>query len=180
MQHASPDLRQNFFQLFDLPECYRLDNARLDQQFHALQSQVHPDKFAHLSETERRMSMQLATRANEAYQTLRNPIRRARYLLGLHGVDTQEETNTAMPMDFLMGQMEWREAIEEAQQARDSGQLDKLEARLLRETRALQELLAAKIDDEQSFAAAAENVRKLKFLEKLAEEIASAFDEIDT
>ena len=173
------DLQQNFFQLFGLPEHYRLDNAQLDQQYHALQTQVHPDKFAHLSEAERRLSMQWATRTNEAYQTLRNPIRRARYLLGLHGVDTQEETNTVMPMDFLMEQMEWREAVEEAQQACDVGQLEKLEARLQHEVHLLQNLLAVKIDDEQSYAAAAEGVRKLKFMEKLAEEIVSAFDTID-
>ncbi len=167
MQSASFDFQKNFFQLFDLPEHFRLDNAQLDQQFHTLQTQVHPDKFAHLSEAERRMSMQWATRANEAYQTLRNPIKRARYLLGLHGVDTQEETNTVMPMDFLMEQMEWREAVEEAQHACDVDQLEKLEARLQHEVRLLQELLAVKIDDEHSYAAAAEGVRKLKFLEKL-------------
>lgn len=179
MQAAAFDFQQNFFQLFGLPEHFRLDNAQLDQQYHTLQTQVHPDKFAHLSEAERRMSMQWATRANEAYQTLHNPIKRARYLLGLHGVDTQEETNTVMPMDFLMEQMEWREAVEEAQQSCDVGQLEKLEARLQHEVRLLHELLAVKIDDEHSFAAAAEGVRKLKFLEKLGEEIVSAFDVID-
>lgn len=179
MQAAGFDFQQNFFQLFGLPEHYRLDNAQLDQKFHALQTQVHPDKFAHLPEAERRMSMQWATRVNEAYQALRRPIARARYLLALHGVDTQEESNTAMPKDFLMEQMEWREAVEEARRARDAGQLDKLEARMNHETRTLQELLAVKIDDEHSYAAAAEGVRKLKFLEKLAEEIASAFDAID-
>jgi len=179
MQTVNLDFQQNFFQLFGLPEHYRLDNAQLDLQYHALQMQVHPDKSAHLSEAERRVSMQWATRTNEAYQTLRNPIRRARYLLELHGVDTQEETNTAMPMDFLMEQMEWREAIEEAQQASDAAELDKLETRLQHEVRQLQELLAVKLDDEQGYAAAAESVRKLKFMEKLAEEIASAFDAID-
>lgn len=180
MQTVNLDFQQNFFQLLGQPEKYRLDNSQLDQQYHALQTQVHPDKFAHLSEAERRVSMQWATRANEAYQTLRNPIKRARYLLALHGVDTQEETNTAMPMDFLMEQMEWREGIEEAQQACDADQLDKLEARLQHEVRLLQDFLALKIDDEQSYAAAAEGVRKLKFMEKLAEEIASAFDTIDS
>jgi molecular chaperone HscB len=180
MQLAGFDLQQNFFQLFGLPEHYRLDSAQLDQQYHALQTQVHPDKFAHLSDAERRMSMQWATRTNEGYQTLRNPIKRARYLLGLHGVDTQEETNTVMPMDFLMEQMEWREAVEEAQQSSDIDQLEKLEARLHHEVRLLQESLAVKIDDEHNYAVAAEGVRKLKFLEKLAEEIAAAFDMIDT
>ena len=173
------DFQQNFFVLLGLPEHFRLDNAQLDQQYHSLQTQVHPDKFAHLSEVERRVSMQWATRVNEAYQTLRNPIKRARYLLELRGIDTQEETNTVMPMEFLMEQMEWREAVEETRQSCDVDQLEKLEVRLQHEVRLLQEMLAVKIDDEHSYAVAAEGVRKLKFMEKLAEEIVSAFDVID-
>jgi molecular chaperone HscB len=175
----SIDFQQNYFQLFGLGERFQLDNAQLEQHYRTLQTQVHPDKFAHLSESEQRVSMQWATRVNEAYQTLREPVRRARYLLSLHGVDTQEETNTAMPADFLMQQMEWREAIEEAQQARDEAALIELETRLQHETRELEQYLAAKIDTEHNYADAAEAVRKLKFMEKLAEEIVSAFDTID-
>jgi molecular chaperone HscB len=180
MPAVGSDFRDNFFELFGLPESYRVDGARLDQQDHALQMQVHPDKFAHLPEAERRVSMQWATRVNEAYQTLSSPIARARYLLGLNGVDTREETNTAMPADFLMAQMEWREAIEEAQQSNDVTALDKLEARLQGEMRALHEWLSVKIDGQRDYAAAAEGVRKLKFLEKLSEEISSAFDMMDS
>ena len=179
MQAAVSDFQQNFFQLFGLPASYRVDNTLLDQHYHALQVQVHPDRFSHLSEAERRVSMQWATRVNEAYQTLNNPIKRARYLLSLRGVDTREETNTAMPADFLVEQMEWREAILEAEEARDIGALDKLELRLQHEVHVLQQQLADKIDIECDYAAAAESVRKLKFLEKLAEEISSAFDAID-
>lgn len=179
MQPVTFDFKQNFFQLFALPEHFRLDGTRLEQQYHDLQIQVHPDKFAHLPEAERRLSMQWATRVNEAYQTLRSPVRRARYLLSLYGVDTQEENNTAMPMDFLMQQMEWREAIEDARRASALEVLEQLEARVNQETQALHALLAATIDDEKNYHAAAEGVRKLKFLEKLEEEIASSFDEID-
>jgi molecular chaperone HscB len=179
MQFAGFDFQQNYFQLFGLPERYRFDNALLEQQYHMLQTQVHPDRFAHLPESERRLSMQQATRVNEAYQTLLSPIRRARYLLSLHGVDTQEETNTAMPEDFLMEQMEWREAIEEARQACDPDQLDRLESRLQHEMRELEAQLAVKIDETCDYTAAAGDARKLKFMEKLAEEIASAFDAID-
>ena len=179
MQPAVFDFQQNFFQLFGLNARYHIDSAQLEQHYRTLQAQVHPDKFSHLSETERRISMQWSTRVNEAYQTLKNPVRRARYLLSLHGVDTQEETNTAMPAAFLMEQMEWREAIEEAQQAQDEDALTELETRLQREMHELERQLAVKIDDEQEYAAAAEAVRKLKFLEKLAEEILSAFDTID-
>lgn len=179
MQAAAINFQQDFFQLFSLPQNFRLDNTLLERHYHALQEQVHPDKFCHLSETERRVSMQWATRVNEAYQTLSNPARRARYLLSLHGIDIQDESNTAMPANFLMEQMEWREAIEEAKQGRDAAELDRLESRLQREIHDLEAQLAASIDDSRDYAAAAGDVRKLKFLEKLAEEIASAFDAID-
>ena len=173
------DFQQNFFSLFNLPARFQIDTALLEQNYRALQAQVHPDKFAHLPEAERRVSMQWATRVNEAYQTLRKPIDRARYLLALHGVETQEETNTAMPVDFLMQQMEWREAIEEAQQAKDSAALDELQGKLQQDVRALQQQLALTLDDAHDYLAAAGIVRKLKFFEKLAEEISSAFDELD-
>ncbi|MBI5918235.1 MAG: Fe-S protein assembly co-chaperone HscB [Nitrosomonadales bacterium] len=176
---AKTRLQQDFFQLFGLTARFQLDSTLLDQRYRALQTQVHPDKFAHLPEAERRLSMQWATRVNEGYQMLRSPISRGRYLLKLHGVDTQEETNTAMPVDFLIEQMEWREAVQEAMQAREISVLEALESRLSHQTRVLQEQLGDKIDVAQDYIAAAGDVRKLRFLEKLAEEIASAFDEID-
>ncbi len=179
MQPAAFDFQQNFFQLFGLAARFHVDGAQLDPHYRTLQAQVHPDKFAHLSEAERRISMQWATRVNEGYQILRNPLARARYLLSLHGVDTQEETNTAMPAAFLMQQMEWREAIEEASQACDEPALNELEARLQHEKNVLERELAVRIDDERNYPAAAETVRKLKFLEKLSAEMASAFDAID-
>lgn len=173
------DFRKNFFQLFGLPEHFRIDSAELSQRYRVLQGEVHPDKFSHRPESERRLSMQWATQINEAYQTLGNPVQRGRYLLRQHGVDTLEETNTSMPADFLMQQMEWREAIEEAAKARDAGALTALESRLQHEMRELETRLAVKIDDMHDYPGAALDVRKLKFLEKLAEEIASAFDKMD-
>ncbi len=179
MQSPSFDSRQDHFQLFGLAQCYRIDTAQLEQQYRALQALVHPDKSAHLPDSEQRLAMQRATRVNEAYQTLRNPLRRARYLLSLHGVDIQEENNTVMPADFLMAQMEWREAVIEAQQARDTSALDDLEMRLQRETHELEVRLAVGIDTEKNYAAAADLVRRLRFMEKLAEEIHAAYDAID-
>jgi molecular chaperone HscB len=103
-----------------MPVSYSVDPARLEQHYRELQSQVHPDRFAAGTEAERRVAMQWATRANEAYRTLRDPVHRARYLLGLKGYDTGEETNTSMPPDFLMQQMEWRETVAGAREARDA------------------------------------------------------------
>ncbi|MEW6562107.1 MAG: Fe-S protein assembly co-chaperone HscB [Pseudomonadota bacterium] len=178
--HPAFDFQQDYFTLFGLPGRFELDKPVLEQQYRSLQAQVHPDKFAHLPESERRLSMQWATRVNEAYQTLRSPLNRARYLLRLHGVDTQEETNTAMPAEFLIDQMEWREAIEEARETGNAEELDALERRLQHEVRALEQRLADNLDRTQQYEAAAGDVRKLRFLEKLAEEIASAFDAIDS
>ena len=180
MQPASFDFQHNHFQLFGLAQSYQTDTAQLEQQYRALQALVHPDKSAHLPDAEQRLAMQRATLVNEAYQTLRSPLRRARYLLSLYGVDTQEENNTVMPMDFLAAQMELREAVAEAQQAGDATVLDKLEAQIKRETRELDAQLAVKIDTEKDYATAAGLVRKLRFMEKLAEEIHAAYDAIDT
>lgn len=179
MQLANFDFRQNHFDLFGLAHTFQIDIAQLEQQYHALQTLVHPDKSAHLPDAEQRLAMQRATLVNEAYQTLHNPLRRARYLLSLHGIGTQEETNTAMPPDFLLAQMEWREAIAEAQQARDVAALDELATRLRHETSELEDRLAVNIDTGKNYAAAAGLVRKLRFMEKLAEEIHAAYDAID-
>jgi DnaJ-domain-containing protein 1 len=81
---------------------------------------VHPDKFVNATDAEKRVAMQWATRANEAYQTLKSPQKRAHYLCELNGVDLQTESNTAMPMAFLMQQMEWREALGDARAGRTS------------------------------------------------------------
>ena len=174
------DTPKNHFQLFGIVQSYQLDKAQLELAFRALQAQVHPDKSVHLSDSEQRIAMQRSTLVNEAYQTLLSPIRRARYLLSLQGVDTQEETNTAMPLEFLMAQMEWREAVTDAQQARDADALGQLEARMKDETGELEAMLAIKMDSEHDYAVAAGLVRKLRFMEKLAEEIDSAYDELDS
>ena len=179
MQLAGFDFQQNHFQLFGLAQSYQIDTALLEQQYRALQTLVHPDKSAHLPDAEQRVAMQRATLVNEAYQILHDPLRRARYLLSLHGVDLQEESNTVMPLDFLMAQMELREAVVEAQRARDAAALAQLEARLQRETREFEARIAAAIDIEKNYAAAAGLARKLRFMEKIAEEIHAAYDMID-
>ena len=173
------DAAKTHFQRLGLAPSFRLDMSQLEQSFRALQAQVHPDKSAHLADSEQRLAMQRSTLVNEAYQTLKSPIKRARYLLSLQSVDTQEETNTAMPVDFLMAQMEWREAVADAERLRDVAALDHLESRMKQDTRELEVQLAVKIDDERDYEGAAQLVRKLRFMEKLAEEISSAYDEID-
>lgn len=174
------DFSQDHFRLFSLAPAFQLDLDKLEKTYREIQNQVHPDRFAHLGETERRMSMQWSTHVNEAYQTLKKPINRARYLLQLHGVETREETNTAMPPEFLMQQMEWREAIGEAKAERDSARLETLESELKTSAKALQNELARLLDTDKDYAAAADAVRKLKFMEKLISEVQDAFEALES
>lgn len=174
------DFSKNHFALFGLEPAFGIDVARVEQAYRDLQSQVHPDRFSHATDAEKRLSMQWATHVNEAYQTLKQPVSRARYLLTLNGIETQEETNTAMPPAFLMEQMEWREAIGEARQAADAAELDQLHFKLRKELHSLQNRLGEQIDLDKDFSAAAESVRKLRFLEKLKEEIDDALEALET
>ena len=173
------DFSKNHFQLFGLEPAFQLNLARLDQSFRDIQAQVHPDKFSHAPDAERRLSMQWSTHVNEAYQTLKQPISRARYLLKLRGVDTQEETNTAMPTDFLMEQMEWREAIGEAKDAADATELDQRGNKLRQVMHHLQDDIGQRLDQSHDYPGAAEAVRKLRFLDKLREEINDALEALE-
>ena len=169
---------QNHFELFQLPATFDIDQARLDAAYREVQGRVHPDRFVNASDAEKRVAMQWATRANEAYQTLRHPQKRARYLCELHGVDLQTESNTAMPMDFLMQQMEWREALGEARAARDEAALESLDAQV-KTLRKSQLAEAGRQLDAQDFAAAGQTVRALMFLDKFGEELQHAFSAIE-
>lgn len=173
------DFSRNHFELFGIEPAFDIDLGRVEQSFRDLQAQVHPDRFAHATDAEKRLSMQWATHVNEAYRTLKDPVTRARYLLRLHGVETDEETNTAMPADFLMAQMEWREAIGEAKDAGDVGELDRLSAKLRKEMHQMEQDLAQQLDVRHDWQAAAATVRKLRFLEKLKDEIHAALEALE-
>lgn len=175
----SNDLQQDFFALFGLARRFRIDEATLESAYHELHSTVHPDRHAHLPDADRRRAMQWATRVNEAFDTLKKPLSRARYLVELAGHDAGVETNTAMSPEFLMEQMEWREAVEEAEQAADASALEHLHHRLRGHARELVDTLARQLDDEQDIAAAAESVRRLMFLDKLRHEIDDALEALD-
>lgn len=170
------DFSQDYFSLFQFPRQFGLDTVLLEEKWRKAAAEVHPDKFASHTEAEKRMALMMSTHVNEAYQTLKSPLNRARYLLGLHGIDTQEETNTSMPMDFLMEQMEWREAIEEATSSSQVEQLEQLHQRLQQEEIGLQSQLGVALDKENDLDAGALLVRKLRFFEKLGQEIENAID----
>ncbi|MDR3426853.1 MULTISPECIES: Fe-S protein assembly co-chaperone HscB [Silvimonas] len=172
------DFNQTHFQLFQLPATFALDGKALETQYRALQATYHPDRFASADDAQRRLSLQIATQVNEAWQTLKSPVARARYLLQLNGVDTEEETNTAMPMDFLMNQMIWREHIAEGKASQNVERLEELNGELRQEIHALEDELGRLIDDEGRYADAAMAVRKLRFMEKLDQEIGNAIESV--
>jgi molecular chaperone HscB len=167
------------FQLFGLARGFSLDVEALEGAYRDIQSRVHPDRYAHAGDAERRASMQWATRVNEAYRTLRNPVTRAKHLLELNGVDVAFETNTAMPADFLIQQMELRETLEAAARARDATALERLDADITQSRVSIHAQLAESIDVRKDYAGAAGLVRKLMFLDKLESEIHSAFEALE-
>jgi len=170
---------QSHFELFGLPVAFGLDQEALEKAYHEIQAQVHPDRFAHAGDAERRASLQWTTRVNEAYRTLKDPVQRGRHLLELHGVDVAFETNTQMPTDFLMQQLELREELEAATGKKDPSRLDRLRADLSLAKRELEKQIAAAIDSRKDYAGAAELVRKLMFLDRLDGEIDAAYEEIE-
>ncbi|VVD92544.1 Fe-S protein assembly co-chaperone HscB [Pandoraea anhela] len=171
-------LTDNYFTLFDLPQGFALDNDALEAAYRAVQSRVHPDRFASASEAERRVAMQWAAQANAAYRTLRDPLQRATYLLTLQGIDVGAENNTAMAPDFLMQQMEWREAIDDAVDARNVGALDVL-AKTLRDDRRVRLAKLCEWLDSAAWQPAAEAVRQLMFIARAQEDIAQRIEALE-
>jgi molecular chaperone HscB len=167
---------QNHFDLFGLTPKFSIEGEALERSYREIQSKVHPDRFAHAGDAERRASLQWTTRVNEAYRTLKDPVQRARHILELHGVDVAFETNTAMPPEFLMQQMELRETLEEA---KDASSLDTLRADLKKQRNQLEKAIAETIDVKKDYSAASGLVRKLQFLDRLDEEIDSAYERVE-
>ncbi|MCD6027552.1 MAG: Fe-S protein assembly co-chaperone HscB [Solimicrobium sp.] len=159
---------QNHFELFHLPVQFEVDMAQLDRAFHQVQGQVHPDKFVDAGSAEQRVAMQWATRANDAYQTLKSPLKRASYLCELNDVNLNTESNTTMPMDFLMQQMEWREEL--AGSKHDSAALLRLEEKVRNEHNQHSKKIAQQLG-QYDYHKAAQSIRQLMFLEKLGDEL---------
>jgi molecular chaperone HscB len=166
----------NHFELFGLSPAFALDKELLEKAYRDIQSQVHPDRFARSGAAERRASLEWTTRVNEAYRTLRNPVQRAKHLLELHGVDVAFETNTQMPTDFLLRQLDLREELDRAKGKKEPRLLDELRSRLSLEKKELEKSIGDLTDAKKDYPAAADEVRKLMFLEKVDAEIDLAYE----
>lgn len=160
------------FSLFGLPSRFDLDAQALESAWRTVAAQVHPDRFATASPAERRVAMQWAARANEAYRQLRDPLLRARYLCEQAGVDLQTESNTSMDTAFLMQQMTWREMMDDARE--DAGVLAELRTELEEARQQMRTALTRLLDEQRDYAAAGLKVREWMFVEKLAQELAHA------
>ena len=162
------NLQSTDFELFELPERFCQDRATLDGRWKALQAQAHPDKFAALGAAAQRVALQWSVRINEAHQRLKDPLKRGAYLCELRGVPIRAEDNTAMPGQFLLEQMAWREALDEAT---GGGEIDQLSQQVSSaRARALQAIEQA-LDADGDTASAAQQVRGLMFIERFAQDL---------
>lgn len=171
------NLQSSDFELFGLPVQFAQDSAVLDARWKDLQREAHPDRFVAQGDAARRLAMQWSVRINEAYQRLKDPQRRAAYLCELHGAPINAENNTAMPGAFLMQQMEWREALDDAGTAEA---LDALNDAVLKARRNALSSLDWLIDEKGDYAAAAQQVRALMFIERFAQDIEARLDGMDS
>lgn len=169
------NLNDTDFELFGVPATFAQERPTLDARWKDLQREAHPDRFAAQGPAAQRLAMQWSVRINEAYQRLKDPVRRAAYLCELHGAPVDAERNTAMPPAFLMQQMEWREALDEAESpeavARLREEVDAGRASALSS-------LGVLIDGQGDHPAAAQQVRALMFIERFAQDVEDRADRL--
>lgn len=169
------NLHSNDFELFGVPVRFAQDRQAIDTRWKELQREAHPDKFAAHGAAAQRVAMQWSVRINEAYQRLKDPLKRATYLCELHGAPIQAETNTAMPVDFLMQQMEWREMLEAADNPKA---IEEIAFTVNQNGREQLSKLEQLIDVQKDFAAASGQVRSLMFTERFASEVDARMDQL--
>ena len=169
------NLQSTDFELFEIPAQFAQDRSVLDAKWKDLQREAHPDKFAAQGAAAQRIAMQWSVRINEAYNRLKDPLKRATYLCELNGAPIQAHTNTAMPPAFMMMQIEWREALEDA---KTSGELEEIEHKAANYKLEQLSKIEQFIDIKHDYAAAANEVRALMFVARFVGEIEARLDKI--
>ena len=170
------NLQADDFDLFGIEPRFAQDRALIDARWKALQREAHPDKFAAHGNAAQRLAMQWSVRINEAYQRLKDPLKRAGYLCELRGAPIDAETNTAMPPAFLMHQLEWREALDEATEAAEvQAILDQVESLRREMLQRCEQLL----DHDDEPKAAADEVRGLMFVRRFAREVDDRLEQLE-
>ena len=176
----SADLTSNYFALFDLPISFDIDQKQLVEQYRSLQRTAHPDKFANATETERRLSMQMATRINEGYQVLKDPLARGRYLLELRGVNL-DDNSTAFDDEFLMEQIELRERLGDIKGSdKPHQQLQKINSDIDARTGEIIGNISSLfvINNKEALCQARDLTRQLQFFRRLKEEVGVLEDQL--
>ena len=171
------NLQSSDFELFGLAPQFKQDRAAIDARWKELQREVHPDKFAAQGAAAQRLSMQWSVRINEAYQRLKDPLKRAAYLCEFNSAPVNAENNTAMPTEFLMQQMMWREALDEA---RSVTELEQLGAQVMSVRQTTLQLCEQLLDVKHDFIQAVQQVRALMFIERFASDVDDSLDRIDS
>jgi molecular chaperone HscB len=169
-------LDRDDFTLFGLPPRFKLDEAELASRRRTLQAEVHPDRFAAAGAAAQRAAMQWAVRVNEAYRRLQDPLKRAAYLCELHGAPIGAEDNTAMPAEFLIQQMAWREALDGAQ---TRAEVEAIGRRIDAHRSEAYAELARSLDESADFAQAARQVRALMFVDRFADDIEQRLESLE-
>ena len=169
------NLQATDFELFEIPAQFAQDRSVLDAKWKDLQREAHPDKFAAQGAAAQRIAMQWSVRINEAYNRLKDQLKRATYLCELNGAPIEAHTNTSMPPAFMMMQIEWREALEDAGTVEELEQIEMQTANYKREQLSKIEQY---IDVKHDFAAAANEVRALMFVARFVGEIEARLDKI--
>jgi molecular chaperone HscB len=169
------NIQSNDFELFGVPVQFAQDRAALDARWKALQREAHPDKFAAQGAAAQRVAMQWSVRINEAYQRLKDPLKRASYLCELHGAPINAHNNTAMPTHFLMQQMHWREALDEAETIQN---MEDIASEVNKDEREQLSKIEQSLDVHKDFLAAAQQVRGLMFIERFASEVDARIDQL--
>ena len=167
------NLQSTDFELFQLPVQFAQPRELIDTRWKELQRQAHPDKFAAQGAAAQRLAMQWSVRINEAYQRLKDPLARASYLCELHGAPIRAENNTAMPPAFLVQQMEWREALEDAV---TMAQLEQLAGETRLAENAQLAVIARALDADKDHVRAAQEVRSLMFIQRFGQEVEARID----
>ncbi|OKY25694.1 MULTISPECIES: Fe-S protein assembly co-chaperone HscB [Thalassotalea] len=164
----------NYFEIFGLEEKFSLELNTLTERYQTIQKSVHPDRFAHASNQEKLLAAKKSTLINDAYQTLKNPLSRAEYMLELRDVSLPNEQASFSDNAFLMRQMELREMLAEVKFA-DNVESAVFEASQVLEVEFEQHFKAMQValidNTEASNKQASELLRKLKFYQKLHVEL---------
>ena len=173
------DFSSNFFDIFSIPVAWDIDINGLGIRYRALQQEFHPDRYATKTDAEQRLAVQSASLINQAFDTLKSPLKRAQYLLELNSVDVNQEGHITTDSGFLMQQIELREALSGVSTKQDPWvELERLKEEIEKTYRQLQS------EFQHFFTIDALNlafntVAKMQFFAKLLTEIEHLEDELD-